>query len=325
MDTGAGGIKYPGRTVAVTYMDTPQETRRSSLFYLWSIPREIFRHPNNRNHRIRALGRSVLWQAYKRLVGKPVTVRLFDGIRLRCYPDSVSASQVFYFGSYHEFDEMLFVSRFLRPGDGFIDGGANIGTYSLLAASIAGPSGRVEAFEPDPIAASRLRENVALNALTNVHVYEVALTDIRGRVRFAQGLDVSNRMVSSSETALQTADVEAVRLDECLDRRAAYMMAKLDLEGAEPSALRGAKKHLVAANPPVWQLEARERQLQRLGTSRHEVISLLGDCGYTFALYEARNRRLRSIDEPTAAHANFLAIHQSANDMVLERLTARQS
>src|SRR5688500_12183853 len=68
MDTGAGGIKYPGRTVAVTYMDTPRETRRSSLFYLWSIPREIFRHPNNRNHRIRALGRSVLWQAYKRLV-----------------------------------------------------------------------------------------------------------------------------------------------------------------------------------------------------------------------------------------------------------------
>lgn len=299
-------------------------TERSSLYYLWSIPHQIWRHPNNRNRRALALARSVWWQGYKRLIRKPITVRLFNGMRLRCYPDSVSASEVFYFGGYHEFNEMLFIRRFLRAGDSFIDGGANIGVYSLLAASIVGPTGRVDAFEPDAVAASRLRENIELNGLTNVHVHEAALSDTPGRIRFAQGLDVSNRMVSSNEAGLQTADVEAVRLDDSLEPGARYMMAKLDVEGAEIAALRGAEQHLDAGNPPVWQLEAMERQLRKLGTSRKEVVSLLRQHGYGFASYDARNRRLKRLDDVAPTDANFLAVHYSAQETVLQRVTSTQ-
>lgn len=312
-------VRYAPSTVAA-HKNTERIIRRSSFYYLWSIPRQILRHPNNRTRAIRALARSIWWQGYKRLAKRPITVRLFETMTLRCYPDSVSASNVMYFGDYYEFDEMLFVRRYLRPGDGFIDGGANIGTYSLLAAKVVGPSGRVEAFEPDPIAALRLRENLALNELSNVRVHEAALSDTPGRFRFAQGWDVSNRLVSVAETGVQTAEVETVRLDAYLEPKIAYKMAKFDLEGSELAALRGAQKHLVAANPAVWQLEAMESQLLKQGTSRKEVTSFLRECGYRFALYHARSGRLRFLEDLSPTLENFFAIHSSAQEMVRERL-----
>lgn len=236
----------------------------------------------------------------------------------------MGASSVIYWGDYHEFNEMHFVRRFLRPRDSFIDGGANIGTYSLLAARVVGPTGTVIAFEPDPIAASRFRENIALNAFSNINVHEAALSDSPGVMQFSKGWDVSNRMVSPTETGVPTAEVEAVRLDDRLEPDVAYAMAKFDLEGSELAALQGAKEHLVAGNPPVWQLEATDTQLQRLGTSRQEVISFLRECGYMFASYDARHGRLSFLDEVTSTHHDFFAIHSSAQEMVLQRITSRK-
>jgi FkbM family methyltransferase len=319
VDWADTGVRYAPSAVA-THRDTDSHIGRSSFYYLWSIPRQILRHPNNRRRALRGLAKSIWWQGYKRLAKRPITVPLFETMKLRCYPDSVSASNVMYFGDYYEFDEMLFVRRYRRPGDGFIDGGANIGTYSLLAAKIAGPSGRVEAFEPDRVAALRLRENIALNALSNVKVHEAALSDTPGRFRFAQGWDVSNRLVYLAETGMQTAEVDTVRLDDQLEPNIAYEMAKLDLEGSELAALHGARKHLLAANPPVWQLEAMESQLLKQGTSRKEVTSFLRDCGYRFASYDAKSGRLRFLEDLPPTLENFFAIHSSAREIVLERL-----
>jgi FkbM family methyltransferase len=315
---GGVGVGYAPSAVA-THKSTTR-IGRSSLYYLWSIPRQILRHPYNRSRPIRALAKSIWWQGYKRLAKRPITVPLFETMKLRCYPDSVSASNVMYFGDYYEFDEMLFVRRYLRPGDGFIDGGANIGTYSLLAAKIVGPSGRVEAFEPDRVAVLRLRENIALNALSNVHVHEAALSETQGRFLFAQGWDVSNRLVSLAETGLHTVEVDTVRLDDHLEPDMAYEMAKLDLEGSELAALRGARNHLLAANPPIWQLEAMESQLLKRGTSRDEVAIFLRDCGYAFASYDGKSGRLTFLRNLPPTLENFFAIHSSAREMVLERL-----
>ncbi len=61
-----------------------------------------------------------------------------------------------------------------------IDVGANVGYYALMAATRVGPSGRVIAYEPGPAPAARLRENVALNGLSNVTVVEAAVADRPG-------------------------------------------------------------------------------------------------------------------------------------------------
>jgi predicted methyltransferase len=88
-------------------------------------------------------------------------VSAYGDTSLLCYPRSNSASNVIYFTPYYDYDEMHFLQRYLRPGDVVIDAGANIGTYTLLAATCVGPTGQVIAFEPAPVAFARLRENVA--------------------------------------------------------------------------------------------------------------------------------------------------------------------
>lgn len=183
------------------------------------------------------------------------------------------------------------------------------------------PVPRGIAFEPDPIAAARFRENIALNAFENIDVHDVALSDSSGLVRFSEEWDVSNRMLSPGERGVRTAQVDAVRLDDVLSPEIAYAMAKLDLEGAELAALHGAKEYLITGNPPVWQLEATEYQLKKLGPTRPEVTSFLPEWGYTFAVYDARAGRLTFLDEVTPAFHDFFAIHSAAREMVLQRIS----
>jgi FkbM family methyltransferase len=74
--------------------------------------------------------------------------------------------------------------RALCEGDRVVDIGANIGAFTVLAASKVGPSGRVFAFEPDPTTCERLRENVRLNRLENVVVENCAVGAAAGEATF---------------------------------------------------------------------------------------------------------------------------------------------
>jgi FkbM family methyltransferase len=297
----------------------------SKLSYAVSIPRLVWRHPANRHRRTRAVARAIAWQLYKRLVRKPKEIKIYSGMRIRCYPGSNSASNLFYFTPYYEYDEMLFLERYLRPGDGFIDGGANIGTYSLLAAGIVGFGGRVVAFEPTPEAARRFRENLALNDLDWVDLREAALAERSGVVPFRSDQDVSNRIVAEQSVGIGDIQVPSVSLDECLPSGAEYAMAKLDLEGAEVVALRGAERHLSDANPPVWQVEIWDHLLRDMGTSTRELLSLLFDHGYEIARYDGETNRLDfqlgSSGGATREGENLLGVSRSHRDEVLRRIT----
>ncbi len=254
---------------------------RSNWQHARTILKRTWNHPSNRSRRVRALGSAVEWQVEKRVRRRPRDVP-FYGMRLRCHPDSQSASNVIYFTPRYNPDEMDFITAYLRPGDGFLDVGANIGTYALLARSRVGPDGWVDGFEPHPVAARRFRENVARNDLANVTVHEAAVGETAGRVAFVAGDDVSNRVASSFDTGRRTIDVEVVSLDDVLGDRG-YAMGKLDVEGFETAALRGAIRHLAAANPPVWQLEMLDHRLRKAGTSRADLVALLADHGYRLA------------------------------------------
>ena len=100
---------------------------------------------------------------------------------------------------------MRFVSRFLKPGDCFVDCGANIGTYSLLAASAVGPTGRVVSYEPVAATAQRLRENVEINHLEAViDVRQQAVGAERSVALVTSGSDVSNTLVFDSAGSRKT-------------------------------------------------------------------------------------------------------------------------
>src|SRR5436189_6431842 len=93
-------------------------------------------------------------------------IRLQPGLKMRLFGDS-ELCHLIYCRSF-EVTERAFLNHFLRPGDVFVDVGANIGLFTLIAASCVGPKGKVVAFEPTTVTYTRLVENIRLNHLYNV-------------------------------------------------------------------------------------------------------------------------------------------------------------
>jgi len=170
----------------------------------------------------------------------------------------------------------------LRTGDVVIDGGANIGLFTVLAAARVGPEGRVIACEPSSTTMQLLRDNVARNGFEHVALHEVALAAKPGRLSlqvFAPGSGFSSFAPADSSTANRV-DVEVTTLDELagdlVDRT---NLVKLDVEGAELRALEGASRLLERARPDFI-VELEPEHLERQGSTIAEVQALFGAADY---------------------------------------------
>lgn len=165
----------------------------------------------------------------------------------------------------------------LRPGDALVDAGANIGVFSVLAARLVGPSGRIVAIEMMPDTARRLRETLALNGISGVKVVEAALADVADQTLWAQapeGLSGQASLVAQAFRVAQVARV-AVRtttLDLACADLGPVALIKLDLEGAEALALAGAAGVLARTRALVYE--------QRPGEGQG-VEALLAAAGFT--------------------------------------------
>ena len=297
--------------------------QRSNWYHVKHVLRQTWQHPSNRSHRVRSVAGALGWQLDKRLRRRPRDVPFF-GLTLRCHPDSQSASNVVYFTERYDPDEMAVAEAYLRSGDWFLDVGANIGTYSLMARSFVGPEGRVDGFEPHPTAARRFAENVTLNDLTNVYVHAQAVSDSDGTVEFLDGSDVSNRVATALDGPRRTLQVPTVTLDDTLPA-GRYAMGKIDVEGFETAAFRGAVDRLASSDPPFWQVEMLDGQLMKAGSSRAELVALLESFGYGFAAVDDERSsadavRLRWIDPGAVATFNMWAVHRPSLALIEERL-----
>lgn len=140
----------------------------------------------------------------------------------------------------------------LGPGSVFVDVGANIGFFTLLAAARVGPKGRVRAFEARADNVALLRRSLAENGFANVDVHECAVSDRAGRLAFfASGTWYSNgRIVGDDEAGSeQLPRVPAVTLDEALADAPRIDVVKMDIEGAEAKALAGMRALLRRHRP----------------------------------------------------------------------------
>jgi FkbM family methyltransferase len=244
---------------------------------------------------------------------------------MRCYPDGEAAAvTVYYNGGRYYFDPhgMGFIKHYLKPGDAFLDVGANIGIYTLFAASIMGQSVSIDSFEAHPRTAMLLEENVTLNGLQNsIRIHRVAAGAAPGVVRFASKKifgGENNVIIDNDEE--RAIEVPCVRIDDLLGNRT-YAMGKMDIEGFELMALQGAINHIIAANPPVWYIEVTELT-ERYGYTQSDLGQWLTEMDYELAIYDVFQHELHFMKAPWQQRKNILALAKVAKQDILARLGA---
>jgi len=196
----------------------------------------------------------------------------------------------YFMGGSTELELIGLLDAVLRPGDVFVDGGANIGLVSLHAAALVGPSGAVHAFEPLPPVFDELRWHAETNGLRQITCHNLGLSDAAGELTVQVpgwdnwGAGTLGPVPARYDGQVRTAgSVRVARLDDVLDpndeRR---MVIKLDVEGFELRALRGMRRTLERRCPAVIaeilpdavQLEA------RAGSPIHERKSTVRVLGH---------------------------------------------
>jgi FkbM family methyltransferase len=201
-----------------------------------------------------------VWQIRSR-IQREVTVSWIANQKLVVKRGMTGATGNIYVGL-HEFADMMFVLHALRRDDLFLDIGANVGAYTVLAAGVCNSSAL--AFEPDPKTVVDLKRNIEVNGLENlVTVHNVALGATEGEVSFTVGLDTVNRVVSERGAHYQL--VQQRSLDSVLgDLEFNTAFAKIDVEGYEEEVLRGAEHFLAKQSVKAIELETVTQGIQEL-------------------------------------------------------------
>ena len=288
-------------------MEKTFQEMRGRWRYLWNLPRF-------RKAPASTLYRLARWRLHCAL-GIPATVNLNPwGVRLFLPArwHGAGTTMIFAVGAHYE-SELRYLHHFVTPGMVVVDGGANCGIYTMAAAKLVGPSGRILSFEPGAEAFAALTKNIELNRLSNVCARRAALSDRKGKTRlyhfqpgpnsFSIGRPV-NEAVESEEVATRTLD-EIFR-EEKVDR---VGLIKLDVEGAEELVLRGAGE-IIAHSYPTIIFEVNATAAKRLGLHPSGAWNLLLAMGYRF-LFLIESGELRELDRPPAADAirNIIAVH----------------
>ena len=166
----------------------------------------------------------------------------------------------------------------IRPGDTVADVGAFRGTYTVIAAAMAGPSGTVIAFEPTEINASIITRNLRLNRFAQrVRMERAAVSDRTGTAEFFVWGDASTNALTPQHDASTGISVPTVALDDYFAEGALPHVVKIDIEGAEILALRGARRLL--ASEAVILCELHPYAWPGFGTDATELRALLEQNG----------------------------------------------
>ncbi|MES1206649.1 MAG: FkbM family methyltransferase [Pseudomonadota bacterium] len=175
-------------------------------------------------------------------------------------------------------DEMAFVRRHLRPGMRVLDIGANYGVYTLTAARLVGPTGRVWAFEPSSLPHRHLTESRAANRFDAVTIVNAALSDRTGRARIAVNAnpELNALIEGTNDAGIANEDVELTSLDACARGLGIDDIAfvKLDAEGHEPNILAGGARFF-AENSPLVMFEIKAGATFNLG-----LVASMAAIGY---------------------------------------------
>ncbi|MEU7132956.1 FkbM family methyltransferase [Streptomyces sp. NPDC046261] len=221
--------------------------------------------------------------------------------------------------------------RQLRPGDTFIDVGANIGYFSVLASRLVGDEGQVVAIEASPDTHQNLLRQVQLNACRNIRAVNAAVSDKRETLAFALASSHNlgaNSIVPYAGRAEATFRIEARPLVEMLSPAEITnaRVIKIDVEGAEGSVVRGMVPLLDQLRPDAEiTIEVTPDRMAQLGDSAEELLATMRDHGfhtYRLANDYAAESYPRALRDGPSAPVRWRGPVTSESDLIFSRIDA---
>jgi FkbM family methyltransferase len=238
---------------------------------------------------------------------------IFNDIKLNLYKDS-SLSESLFKGDF-EYQEVQFLNSFLKPNDVFIDIGANIGYFSIIASKRVASNGKVYSFEPTDKTYERLRQSLILNNCNNVHTYQVALSDKCEQREFTtstDGFDAYNSLGSPSQGASFSKDIVQTQTFDFFQKEhniPTPTLIKIDVEGWEIPVIEGMKETLEKANAPFLIVEFTEDNAQLSGFTCADLYDLIISFGYSLYKYNwVRNELIKQDNKDYYSYTNLIAM-----------------
>ncbi|MDH2406107.1 FkbM family methyltransferase [Bradyrhizobium sp. SSUT18] len=261
-----------------------------------------------------------LYYRLVRRISPRFTGRTYFGAAINCRIEDHIMKRIFFFNVWEPYNSRL-IQSVLRPGDTFVDVGANVGYDSLLGSKLIGPEGRVIAIEAARSIFEQLGDNLARNGVANVRLVKVAVSDKPGELTLFGG-DRGNQGRTSPIQRDNLVPVETVPtkpLDDILtdDERASVRLIKIDIEGGELPVLERLVDTLHLYGPSMSLLV--EMSEDASGRSRVVFDKLLAA---GFSAYQVENdyslsSYLRS--QPRKTPLKITSLPKSQTDIFFER------
>ena len=212
--------------------------------------------------------------------------------------------------AYDDRAERRLLARLLQPGSVVVDAGANIGIYSRFVSKCVGPRGLVHSFEPSPDNFVRLQ--AALSESPNVRLNQLALgaKSEASVLYLSDDLNVDHRVYPPADGTRRTLSIQTVALDDYFRPGQRVDFIKMDIQGYELHALRGAQR-VIRENPGLkLLLELWPYALRQAGGSWKELVSMLESHGMLIQQFSRQGLvklELESIVETPEWYLNLFA------------------
>lgn len=273
----------------------------------------LLHHPLNvSSGRLAALLRLLGWQVRSRLTDDYLTFKFISDKKLFAKRGMTGATGNYYCGL-HEFEDMGFLIHYLRPSDQFLDIGANVGSYTILAAG--GVGAKVKSFEPLPSTFMHLKKNVQGNELQSlVQLHNCGLSRESGVLRFSSGLDTVNHVLSEAEEGdIPYVEVSVTTIDEIADFGVSTVI-KIDVEGHEFAVLNGARRLFSSGHVKVVILELNGSG-ERYGVADDVLREWMRGYGFVACVYEPMSRNL-AVGDSSGGNTIFVSDFELATARV---------
>lgn len=264
-------------------------------------------HPLTKNNVNGALFRYIRFNIIQNLNSKP---RIYNWINnLKFYAQKGDAGIVanIYFKLF-DYEDSMFLIHHLKQDDLFVDIGANVGHYTLLAAGICNAD--VIAFEPIPSTFSKLEKNLELNNLSQkVSIYNIGIGEEDSILNFTKHNDVMNSVALNHET--DVVKVQVKKLDDILFDTIPTLL-KIDVEGYEYFVLKGGVNLLKSEKLKYIIIELNSSTL-KFGHTNQEIYEFLLSFNFIPIQYDIENKKIVEIESFNKEKFNTIFIKKQFN------------